>query len=1156
MNNSKRSVENRPRVLVVEDEAIIARDIQLQLEELGYEPVGHCTHGAQAIERAGQLRPDLVLMDIQLPGAMDGIAAAQAIRNQFSLPVVFLTAFSEDETLNRAKLAEPFGYILKPFSERELRVVIEMALYKQAIDSKLRQSESRFRTIFESEPDCVKLVDSDGMLLEINASGLAIIEAESVTEAKSRPLDEYVLPEYRSAFTALHQRVMQGTTGSLAFEIAGLRGSRRSLETLAVPMRDGEGAVVSMLCVTRDTTARQVTEERLRLSDHALRSVSQGVLITDLNQRIISSNSAFEAITGYSEAEILGRSCSFVQGPLTDSLTILAIQAATRCGVEFRGEILNYRKDGCTFWNELTIAPVRDDQGALTHFVGVIRDITERKNDADQLRKLSVAVEQSSDSIIITDVDGEIEYVNDAFLLSTGYSRHEVMGQNPRILSSGATPAATFVEMWDALSNGRVWRGQLFNRTKDGRDYTEFAVISPLRLSDGLISHYVAVTEDVTERERLGVELERHRHHLEDLVATRTAELTSARLLAESASVAKSAFLANMSHEIRTPMNAIIGLNHLMRRAGATPTQMERLSKIDTASRHLLSIISDILDLSKIEAGRLQLENTNFHLSAVLDNVASIIGQAAKEKGILVIVDADSVPLWLYGDVTRLRQALLNYAGNAVKFTESGTITLRANLLEDSGTGLRVQFEVTDTGVGIAPDQIARLFYAFEQADPSTTRKYGGSGLGLSITRRLAQLMGGDVGVRSEVGIGSTFWFTANLDRSHGAVSNFIASDRTSSEARLQKEFAGARILLVEDNAINREIATELLHGAGLTVEAAVDGNDAVNRAEACLYDLILMDIQMPNMDGLDATRAIRALPAWRTIPIIAMTANAFEEDRYACEEAGMNDFIAKPVEPEALYETVLLWLSAFEINDRDTVEVSRPTTTYLSHERSLGDALSSSLAPVSESVLASLSRASGVDVERGLSLLRGNATKYANLFMQFVEGHVDDAARLSEFLANNDYAQALHLAHTLKGTAATLGANALSEAAGRVEQQLRIDARGHPEEHDFQGLLDAVEIEISALAACMPTQSKNDCVAEEITIFDLQQLRQVINALDSLLAHNDASAIEFTEKNVALFRAAFGSRCDEMIRKIRKFEFGAARATLTALRDFVESAT
>jgi PAS domain S-box-containing protein len=417
---------------------------------------------------------------------------------------------------------------------------------------------------------------------------------------------------------------------------------------------------------------------------------------------------------------------------------------------------------------------------------------------------------------------------------------------------------------------------------------------------DGQVHGFFVLAEDITELKLAEISLRQL-----------NADLAVQAQAATQASLAKSAFLANMSHEIRTPLNAISGMAKLIRREPLTSTQADRMDKLEVAARHLTATIHDILDLSKIEANKLVLEDAPVALGALVEGVASIVLESSREKGLQLHTEVDAMPQGLFGDATRIGQALLNFSGNAVKFTEAGSITLRARLVQETVDAVLVRLEVQDTGIGVPPEQMAKLFEPFVQADNTTTRKYGGSGLGLAIAKRLATAMGGEVGVHSAVGVGSTFWFTVALRKGTPVAQDASTVPGEDAAARIQRQFTGKRVLLVEDDEFNREIGLTLLEDVGLQVDLAEDGQQALELACQNAYDLVFMDMQMPIMDGLEATRQIRAVRGLAGLPIIAMTANAFSEDRLLCLDAGMNDFVTKPVDPNVLYEAALRYLKA-----------------------------------------------------------------------------------------------------------------------------------------------------------------------------------------------------------------------------------------------------
>ncbi|MBF0448397.1 MAG: transporter substrate-binding domain-containing protein [Magnetococcales bacterium] len=791
------------------------------------------------------------------------------------------------------------------------------------------------------------------------------------------------------------------------------------------------------------------------------------------------------------------------------------------------------------FWQTLAIAGA-----VLLVFLFWIwslqRQINEREKAENEMRKLLIAVEQSPSAVLITDTQATIEYINPAFTKITGYKLSDVLGKNPNLLQSGQTPQHVYQELWATLRKGKEWSGELLNRKQDGTLFWESVTIAPIINQEGIITHYIAAKEDVTQRKLVETALAQAKEH------------------AEAASRAKSDFLANMSHEIRTPMNAIIGMSHLALNTDLDDKQRDYISKVHSSAQSLLGIINDILDFSKIEAGKLNMESVPFNLDEVLNNLANLISTKAEKVGLEVsfYVDPD-VPLRLIGDPLRLGQILLNLLNNALKFTQEGNIVLSIHLEKRSDRKLGLHFKVEDSGIGMDEEQQKRLFKAFSQADSSTTRKFGGTGLGLTICKRLVEMMNGRIWLKSKPGKGSVFHFTAifgrnDMDRRRfrfpsnvmvgmrvlvvddnpvactvlkksltsfsfevcssdsarsalSAIQKAVAEKRPfeiiyldwklaetdrlqiipeirrcrapdkspaiilltanaqsdletltkkwnvefiiSKPTNLSKLFnvtisalghqgafsqpevepsieieeaterlQGATVLLVEDNEINQQVARELLQMVGIKVQTADNGQQAVEAIEQDDFDAVLMDIQMPVMDGFAATRLIRSNPRFESLPIIAMTANAMAGDREKSLEAGMNDHLAKPVVPEELYDILINWV----VKKSESAEsASTPRSFYPTKQNE------------AETVLYSIS---GIDCKKGMQNVGNKSDLYIKILKKFILNHSDSVQQMAQQQQQKEYPALERTAHTLKGLAATIGANALAAMAAEIE--------------------------------------------------------------------------------------------------------------------------
>jgi PAS domain S-box-containing protein len=759
---------NQSTIYIVEDERIIAKDIEATLRQFGYDCVGYSISGEDALIKIPLAKPDLVLMDINLKEGMTGVETAEKLKYITDVPVVYLTAYSDDKTLERAKKTEPYGYILKPYEERELRSIIEMALHKYKMEQQIRYNEKWYRTILNSTGEGIIVCDLSGVVAFANPMALELLEGD--------------------------ERLIIGSNIQDVFSIESRTDSVYSHSPLALIEED-------KLYTTASRVNLKTLKNRIKPIDYL-------------------------------------------------------------------------------------VASIKNEEDAKTGLIIVLRDIAGQLKAESAAKssefRYSAIFESARDVIYTINMEGAFSSLNRAFVDLTGYEKSEMVGSHFRNYIHPDDIKIAF-KNFDTLSKGGyppVHELRVLTKSGEYR-YAEITSV-PLKDEHNVIGA-IGIARDVTLRKQTELELIR------------------AKNVAEQSKKYQEQFLANITHEIRTPMNAIMGMSQLLLQSTLNPNQHEFVDAIKLSAENLLVIINDILDLSKIQAGKMTLEKKTFHLDDFINGLFSTLKYKAEEKSLQFEKHIDSsIHKYLLGDKTRLNQVLLNILSNAIKFTDKGFVKLDVKEgVSSSTTKTQLIFEISDTGIGIAQDKLGVIFDNFKQASDDTTRLYGGTGLGLTIAKQLVELMGGNITVKSEVGKGSVFAVSLDFEKTSAPV--VPVSEQIIDKPLL----SDVDVLVVEDNNFNKLLIKNILLGWKTNVDMADNGQIAVDMLRNKKYDIVLMDIQMPVMDGYQATEYIRhQLPAPQNeVPIIAVTAHATLTERERCEKSGMNDFVSKPLESEKLYK-------------------------------------------------------------------------------------------------------------------------------------------------------------------------------------------------------------------------------------------------------------
>jgi len=904
----------------------------------------------------------------------------------------------------------------------------------------LTKSEARYSAILNTAMDAIVSIDKDGIVLEYNRAAEATFGFSRQEMMGTRFSDSIIPDEMRDKHNVAMKHYLASGQNHLLGRRVELPAMHRDGRRLDIELAITVVSIAEDVFFTaflRDISQKKADEGRLRLQAAALEAAANPIVITDVQSVIQWINPAFTKLTGYRSEEVIGQKPNILKSGEHDSAFFKTMWDTILSGEVWHHEVVNRKKDGSLYIQESVITPVRDESGRIRHFIAIQQDITDKKRIENERNRFWLAVEQSPVTTVITDPEGLIEYVNPQFCHVTGYAQHEVIGNNPRVLKTESTPEEVYSGMWQTIASGNTWRGELLNRKKNGDLFWESTLIAPIFNDRGKIQHYLAIKEDITEKKAY------------------EAALREARQKADAANRAKSEFLATMSHEIRTPMNGILGMVELLLDGPLDRQQYHYAQTVYRSGESLLNLLNDILDFSKIEASQIVLERTSLDLKELLADVADVFSPLAHSKSLPLSIKLtpEAMNTAVLGDPVRLRQIMINLAGNAVKFTHNGGVLLHTICLAESPDGNLFRFEVTDTGIGIDGEAQKRLFQPFVQADGTTTRRYGGSGLGLSIVRKLVELMGGKVGLDSVPGQGSTFWFEATLELDKNALTGIGGQDKEKKqppETHFQNyDFSGLRILVAEDFEINRDVIMGMLGRLGCHAHWAEHGRKAVEMAAAFPYDLILMDMHMPEMDGFTATAHIRQRhslePNHPHIPIIAITADAMSGDREKCLAAGLDDYIAKPFRSRDLIRILKTW--GTQANPWIPPQTQQETPTVAPPEDS-SQSVTAAMQIAKEQDTSSLPVVDLKELSNLHSEVGDDFELIVKTFLNILPERIRDilaSSKDSAALANN--------AHRLKGGARTLGALQLADLCQCLEKVAKTGSMD-----DAIPLMDAIQ--------------------------------------------------------------------------------------------------